>query len=411
MVKSLGAEVYHPETEVPFSLAEYKSRMSKVKEAMARQKIDLLYCSAPETLFYLCGYENSWYKTECPKEAPPLSGIAIKQDADNFILFDEAEEEVLVHSCTIATDIRIHRLESNISELEFIINNLKEEGWLKGTVGLEKGSYRPNPVVSAMLQAALEKEGCRVVDAFDLVREIRAIKSPQEMAYIRTAARIADIGMKAAIEHIRPGMTELDVRAEVDFACAKAGGENPGLPVYVRAGQRSANVHGLASRHMIMPGDIVWIDLCGVYHRYHADVARTLSIGEPLPEVAKQIDLSIKGQSVLLEAIKPNCSIREVNNALKQYYTEAGIWEDRWFVGGYELGIAFPPGWIGVFFHGPDFDSGDKILPPGTVINYELDFYLPQGAGMSLTINTLAINEECVEILSQIPNDLVIIEG
>ena len=65
----------------------------------------------------------------------------------------------------------------------------------------------------------------------------RVAKVKEEMAYTRTAARIADIGMKAAVEHIKPGMTELDLRAEVDYACAKAGGETPGLPTLVRGGK------------------------------------------------------------------------------------------------------------------------------------------------------------------------------
>lgn len=216
---------------MPFTLAEYRSRVAKVKEEMARQKIDLLYCSAPESLFYLSGYESYWYKAQCPREWPPLSGMAISQ----------------------------------------------------------------------IIQAALEKEGCSVVDGSDIVREIRVIKSPQEMAYTRTAARIADIGMKAAVEHIKPGMTELDLRAEVDYACAKAGGETPGLPTLVRGGsQPHVGGHVETSRRAIMPG-IVVVDLCGVYHRYHADLARTLSLGEPDTDVAKRMDLSAKAWSVAIE--------------------------------------------------------------------------------------------------------------
>lgn len=406
-----AAKLYRPEMQIPFPLEEYRMRMARVKKEMARQKIDLLYCSAPESLFYLTGYENSWYEAQSCKEWPPLSGVAIKRDADKFILFDKAEEEILVQTYSIATDTRIQRGAFPMSRLEFIIKNLKEEGWLKGTVALEKWSYRPNPAVSQMFQAALEKEGCKVVDASNIVREIRTIKSSQEMAYVRTAAKIADIGMKAAIEHIRPGMTELDVRAEMDYACAKAGGENPGLPTYVLAGQRSALAHGLASKHVIMPGDIVYLDLCGVYHRYHADVARTLSLGEPHPDVAKQIDLSAKAFPVLLKAIKPGCPVSKVNKAMEDYYKKVGIWGDSWWIGGYDLGIAFPPDWVGVFSYASGTDSGDRTFPPGTVVNYESDFYLPQGAGLSPIMDTIIVNEYSAEILSKIPQDLIVAEA
>ena len=406
-----AVKLYRPEMEVAFPLEEYKKRMSKVKEEMARQRVGLLYCSAPESLFYLAGYESGWYEGQSPKGWPSLSGIAIKQDADKLILFDRDEEEILAHAHSIASDIRIHRLGSEVPEMEFIIENLKDEGWLKGTVGLEKWSYRPNPAVSQMFQAALEKEGCKVVDSTDIVREIRAIKSPQEMAYARTAAKIADVGVKAAIEHVRPGMTELDVRAEIDYACTKAGGDSPGLPVFIHAGQRPACVHALASRHVIMPGDIIYTEFCGVYHHYHANVARTLSIGEPHPDVARQIDLSAKAWPVLLKAVKPNCPVSEVSRVMQDYYRGVGIWEDRWWVGGYDMGIAFPPDWVGVFFYESEADAEGRILPPGTVINYESDFYLPQSAGLSCIMDTIAVTEESAEILSDIPPDLIVVDA
>ena len=406
-----AANLYHPASQVPFPLEEYERRRAKVREALAREKIDLLFCSTPESRCYLTGYVCSYYQSESPKEWLPLTGLAVKQDDEKVILFDTEEEQVLANSYTIGTDIRIYNVGSSISELEHILKSLKEEGWLKGTVGLEMGSYRPNRIVSEMFQAALEKEGCRVVDAFDIIRDIRAVKSPLEMACVRTAAKITDIGMKAAIEHIRPGMTEIDLRAEIDYACAKAGGENPAQPNYVLTGQRTAHPHALASRQVIMPGDIVYIDVCGVYHRYHVDTARTLSMGEPHPKVAKQIKLATEAWSaVLLKTIRPNCPFRELTEAMEEYYRKVGIYEDRWWVGGYDLGLAFAPDWPGVFFYQPTDDSEDQVFLPGMVFNYETAFYLPERAGLSTTIDTLAITENSVELLTAFPPDPIVID-
>ena len=133
-------------------------------------------------------------------------------------------------------------------------------------------------------------------------------------------------------------------------------------------------------------------------------------MGEPDIEVAKELDLSAKAWPVLLKIIKPGLAISELNKVMKNYYRGVGIWEDRWWVGGYELGISFPPDWMGIFFYDPDVDAGGRILRPGTVINYESDFYLPQGAGLSLIIDTIAFEEETAEILSKIPPDLVVVE-
>jgi Xaa-Pro aminopeptidase len=411
-LREKAAELYRPAMQVPFTLQEYESRVAKVRDLMEKNKIDLLYCSSPVSLFYLTGYQNMWYQAESPLDWPPLSGLAIRRDADKIIFFDRPREEIITRTYTLGADIRIRtfEMESQISELEFIVKTLKAEGWLKGTVGLEKLSHRPNPAISHIFQNALEKEGCRVVNGSDIVRKIRAVKSSQEMAYTGIAARIADIGMKAAIDCIEPGMTELDVRAEILYAVTKAGGEVTGLPIQVMAGTRTACGHAMATRNVIMPQDMIYIDICGVYNRYHCNTMRMVSVGKPHPEVAKQMELSVGAWEVLMKALKPNLTIGELNKTMRAYYEEVGIWEDRRWVGGYELGIAFPPDWIGVWQYEAENDTDDRVICAGTVFNYESQIYLPQGAGLSNVIDTIETDENRCKIMSELSPDLIIVE-
>ncbi len=409
--KEMTLKYCSPPKEVPFSLGEYQKRLSRVCERMARDKIDVLFLSAPESLFYISGYQAEWYQAQSTKLWPPASGIAIHVDHDKFIHFDTEEENVLSRYTSVSTDTRICRETTETTGMpSWIAQELKKEGWLPGTVGLEMWSYRPNRAVSEMFQSALEKEGCKVVDGTDIVREVRAIKSPQEIAYIEKAAEIADIGMKAAIESIRPGMTELQVYGEIVHAMAKAGGENPGIPVLVTSGPKTACLHALSSRKKIQKGELVNVDICGVYNRYHSDIARSLSMGKPNPDVAKVVELSAKAFEVISEIIKPNLPVAEFNQKMKAYYEEAGILQDKWWIGGYELGIAFPPDWVGEFVYDMGIDAGDQLFVPRTVVNYESNFYLPHKAGASYQINTLVFTEEEARILGEIPNDLIVIE-
>jgi len=66
-------------------LKEYKRRLTKIREAMAKEKIDLLYCSAPESLFYVAGYKAAYYGAQTIEAFAPLSAVAIKQDADRIL--------------------------------------------------------------------------------------------------------------------------------------------------------------------------------------------------------------------------------------------------------------------------------------------------------------------------------------
>ena len=100
----------------------------------------------------------------------------------------------------------------------------------------------------------------------------------------------------------------------------------------------------------------------------------------------------------------------ELNKAMKAYYEEAGIWEDRRWIGGYELGIAFPPDWIGVWYYEAENETDERVICPGTVFNYESQIYLPLGAGLSNVIDTIETDEIRCRIMSKFPPDLIIVE-
>jgi Xaa-Pro dipeptidase len=79
-------------------------------------------------------------------------------------------------------------------------------------------------------------------------------------------------------------------------------------------------------------------------------------------------------------------------------------------VGGYEFGIGFPPDWVGPFMYEPGIDPGDRLFRPGEVVNFESMFYLPERAGMGWLINTMMFTESDARLLSEVPNELIVID-
>lgn len=397
------------EPELAFSLEEYRRRHERIRAAMEAERLDLLFLSAPESICYLSGYQAEWYQGQSPTDWHPASGIMVRADADDYLHLEEEDEAVLIRITSASRDVRIHPHDGSLM-IDFILDACKGQAWLPGRVGLEMGSYRPNRLVSERFQAALEAVGCEVVDATQIVRGLRKLKSPQELAYIGTAQRIADIGMAAAREALGPGVTELEVYGEIVAAMSRTGGESPGITMPVASGVKSACVHALASRRTIMPGDIVNVDVSGVYHRYHANMARCFSIGEPHPEVRTAIDNVYGAVPVVEETIRPGLPVRELLDRVEQYYRDEGILDDQWWIGGYELGIAFPPDWVGEFYYEWGTDPRDAVFEPGTVVNYEANFYLPQAAGLAMCINTMAFTEGSAAFLQETPSELTVID-
>ena len=90
-------EVYFhskPEAEVPFSAEEFKNRLTRIRKAMATAGIDMLYLMAPESMYYVSGYQAEWYQAQSPRQWPASSAIAVHVDHDHYILFDS--ERVVV---------------------------------------------------------------------------------------------------------------------------------------------------------------------------------------------------------------------------------------------------------------------------------------------------------------------------
>jgi Xaa-Pro aminopeptidase len=401
-------EELDPDREPSFPPEEYAMRVDRIRAAMTEAGVQTLFLSAPDSICYADGYRSEWYQGQSPINPGfyPSSGVAINVDATTPVHYDDEDERILARITTVGAELVTP---PHDVLMERIVEDLKRRGWLDGTVGLEMWSGRPPRGYSEMFQAALEADGTHVVDATSIVRRVRRLKSPAEIEHIREAQRIADIGMRAAIEHMGPGVTELDVYGELTYAMAKAGGEPAAITLPVVSGGKSACVHGLSSRRRIQPGDVVNIDVSGVYHRYHANMARTCSIGEPSAAVAERCRKVSGAVDVVTSTIEPGLPVRSLLDALVSYYKEEGILEELWWVGGYELGISLPPDWVGGWFFDTWTDPRDDAFDPGLVTNFEGNFYLPELAGLSMQINTLVFTDDRAEMIHGVPPDLVVV--
>jgi Xaa-Pro dipeptidase len=400
-----------PENEAPFLEEEFASRLNRLRRRMADAKVDMLYLMAPESMYYLSGYQAEWYQAQSPQQWPASSAIAVHVDHDRYILFDSEREAVLGRIFTRTKDVRYFPRSALRGSSEFVASELKREGWLKGTVGMEFWSYRPNRVISHRLEDSFVAAGARVVDGTELLREVRHIKSPAEIECLKEAARIANIGMAAAMGAIGAGVTELEVYGEMVRAMARAGGENPGITMPVLSGTKTNALHGLATRRKMKHGELVSVDLSGVYKRYHINIARTFSIGQPSAEVSDLTARVAKSMQLIRSILRPNLAVREFNATVLDYFRQEGLWERRGWIGGYEMGIAFPPDWVGNFVFDPGSETNtDQLFHARTAVNYENQFFMPEHQGQYFAIESFLFEEDRASAASDQPFDLIVIE-
>jgi Xaa-Pro dipeptidase len=394
------AQIAAREPDLAFEPSEYASRLTRLRSAMEAAEIDALVVSAPDAMCWLHGYQARWYKAHSSTAWPPFHCTVAHVDHDRLLHFDMERHRYLLARNSVVGDLRLKSADTVDEWLDFFLGELQGEGWLKGTVGIEKWSSVPNRATSEIVEAALTSRGCDVVDASLVTRGVRRLKSPAEIELMRRAAAVCDVGLRALQAALAPGITELEAWEAMMHAMVGAGGEPAALQENVWVGTDHL-VHALSSRRRIAAGDIVGTDPCGVVHRYHANAARVLSIGEPEPAAVDLMGLLAQGAALFEKAAGPGVSVADVQRTLRSFYRDAGLWEHRGWLGGYELGIAFPPDWVGEWVFSVDDADSDEVFEEGLVTNYE------SRAGLCL-IDTFVIGPGGAERLSSVPRDILI---
>ena len=396
-------EGLHPDPEPAFESSEYAARLMRVRERMAVEGLDCLFLSAPESMYYLSGYRSAFTQTgQSPKQWPATSGIAVSVDHDHAILFDTDRETVMHRTYTDFQDIRCFPPGRTRDGTAYVADELASLGWLGGTIGLEFWSSRPNRAISERFQERLEARGAVVRDGSDVLREVRWLKSPAEMDRLREAGRIGCTGLAAARDAIAPGVMEVAVLGDALAAMGHQGGEVPAVIPPVLSGPKTAGPHALATDRRIGADEAVVVDLAGVSRRYHANLARTWWTGEPAAEDRRLAQAAAGSLEVLKEALKPGVSAETLAAEMLRYYEDARIWDRRSWIGGYEMGIAFPPAWTGNYVFDPISDIGrDKIFEAGTAINFENQFYLSDHRGLFFVIETVLVQDTGTTLLSR----------
>lgn len=126
--------------------------------------------------------------------------------------------------------------------------------------------------------------GIEVRDAHPIVDELRARKSPAEMALLRRAAEISTEGHRAAMTIPEP-TKEYEIQAALEGTFLRLGGARPSYGSIVGGGAHGTQLHYMRDRGDVKPGDVVVIDAATEYEGYAADVTRTLPVsGSFTPE-------------------------------------------------------------------------------------------------------------------------------
>ncbi len=396
--------------EQPFPPEEYAERRRQVREAMAREGIDGILVTGAADVNYLTGYDQIWHSYL------NIIGIFLRADEESTLFFDNDGHIVLQSTTPDIEEVVVMPRGAAVSHVPLVAEAIRARGWAKGRIALQPWCYGPHPTLLAAIGERLADatadgaEIAAITDGSTLVEDVRLIKSPREVAVMREAGRVADLAMAAARDALEPGLRETDVDAALTAALMGNGCGYPGIRSMVGSGPRSGAHHGPATHRRLKRGDVVHIDFCASLHRYHVNLSRSFAVGPADPRWHELMDKAAGCIDAVLEAVKPGESMTRVQEVADAYTDAQGLRPHVWLIGGYTLGIAMPPDWVGRHRPKPREDVPIPLLEPGIVFNYENQFDVfegwPGGTGTAY-IETFLVTEDGLELLSKLPRNLV----
>jgi Xaa-Pro dipeptidase len=220
-----------------------------------------------------------------------------------------------------------------------------------------------------------------IVNGNPVVRQLRMIKTPAELALMQAAADIMATSLRYAGEHTREGMTAEQVDALIAAAQKSLGGVYDGGLVLI--GEASAYPHGSRKPHLVKKGEIVLLDCTCSVHGYQADLTRTFVFGaDPTPEQRKVYDQVHRGQQIAMAAAKIGAPAGSVDDAVR------GAYESWGYGPRYKLpGTPHRTGHgIGMEVHEPvNLVHGEMTaLAPGMCFSNEPGIYIPGKFGVRI---------------------------
>lgn len=235
----------------------------------------------------------------------------------------------------------------------------------------------------------------------DAILELRKVKDEGELAAIRAAQKVTDTAFTAILDFIKPGKTEREIAAELEYLMKRNGGENPAFDTICVAGPNSSMPHGVPGDRPVQDGDFLTMDFGAMVDGYCSDMTRTVAVGRPSEEMVRVYDTVLKAQLAGIAAAHAGVTGAEVHEAGAKVIADAGYGEYFNHGFGHSLGIEIheDPG-----FH----TRNDKPIPAGALLSAEPGIYLPGRFGVRIEDVIMLTEDGCIDITHS-PKQLIVL--
>lgn len=382
------------------STANTKTPLEKLRAHMREKELDALIVTNTPDIRWLTGAKNTFDDEQChivfitQDEAIVHTDSryleALKQNLaypDAFALDEKpclntlwAAQKIDTLAPTATVAIQDSAPISFLNELEKNLAN-------------EKAEQDENAKKSKIDKIEIAHLGADITD-------LRGVKTSKEIQALQAAQDITDKAILFIKDFIKPGMVEKTIRAALENFMLENGADAISFETIIAAGPNGASPHARPGEYKVQEGDLIVIDFGAAKDDYHADMTRTLAVGQPSQEQLDVYEVVKEAHEKAAAALRPGVIGKDIHRIAEDVIKEAGY--GKYF--GHGLGHG-----VGIEIHeNPNLNARwDKPIPEGAVVTIEPGIYLPQKFGIRVE-DTGVVTEEGFKPFTKINHDLII---
>ena len=339
-------------------------------------KIDAFVFMGESNRFYFTRFETSF------------GAVIVSKDAGFFITDFRYETEAREH----------------VKDFEIIITTYSEFyakiAETLGKIGAQTVGYEESMSVGEFGEFKAALDGYKLKPAGEIISAKRAVKTEEEIGFIKTAQGIAESALKKAISRVKPGMTERELMAEINYEMTVGGAEKYSFETIVAFGANSAQPHHHPGDKKYERDELILVDMGAKYNGYCSDMTRTFCIGNPDDRLVKVYEIVKEAQEYAIKYIKAGMTCHDADSLAREYINANGY--------GDNFGHSFGHG-VGIDIHeDPRVGSGSQtVLLPNMVITAEPGIYIPDLGGVRIE-DMLVVGEDGVTDITSYDKKLII---
>ena len=345
-----------------------QEKLRQLREMLLAQGVDALVSGKADNFLYLSGFACS-------------QGYVIITRDKTVIAADSRYDE-WARACLPGWDVVC------ISQDYTVCHLLQDLG--AAVVGLEEDS------ISLQDYRAFVRNlpGVKFCNISPLIHGLRAIKTEEELAYLRQASRITDKVFSYFLNYVRVGMRECDVADELCSVMKKFGASHP-LFMTVISGYKTSMPHGSTTDKVIEAGELVTVDMGSVYGNYGSDMTRTVVMGKATDQQRRIYDIVLQAHLLAAEKTRAGMTGKEADAFARDYIAQHGYGGAFLHQLGHGVGLNLSDGPRLGFI-----PAGENVLQCDMVFTIEPGIYLPGFGGVRIEDTYRMTPQGCQSLMS-----------